>query len=84
MHLMRKRRNRRLGRTGKKILSLCLVAAILAVCIKVAAVSAPYIEKFTQQAAVLSAVLGMPDGGLSLIRQRFADEIEELYTGHGA
>ena len=77
MHLMRKRRNRRLGRTGKKILSLCLVAAILAVCIKVAAVSAPYIEKFTQQAAVLSAVLGMPDGGLSLIRQRFADEIDD-------
>ncbi|MGI5905482.1 MAG: stage II sporulation protein P [Candidatus Pararuminococcus gallinarum] len=74
---MRKRRNRRLGRTGKKILSLCLVAAILAVCIKVAAVSAPYIEKFTQQAAVLSAVLGMPDGGLSLIRQRFADEIDD-------
>lgn len=77
MHLMRKRRNRRLGRTGKKILSLCLVAAILAVCIKAAAVSAPYIEKFTQQAAVLSAVLGMPDGGLSLIRQRFADEIDD-------
>lgn len=77
MHLMRKRRNRRLGQTGKKILSLCLVAAILAVCIKVAAVSAPYIEKFTQQAAVLSAVLGMPDGGLSLIRQRFADEIDD-------
>ncbi|MBC8570381.1 stage II sporulation protein P [Zongyangia hominis] len=73
---MRKRRNRRLGQTGKRAVSLCVLTAVLAVCIKVAAVSAPYIEAFTQKAAVLSAVLGMPDGGLSLIRQRFDDEID--------
>lgn len=76
MLLMRKTRNRRRNISGKKVISLCIAAAILAVCIKVAAVSVPYLEQFTQKAAVLSAVLGMPDGGLSLIRQRFADDIE--------
>ncbi len=68
-------------RTDKKPWLLLAVAAILPVGLILAAVFSVDMSEFTQKAALVSAMINMPEGSLSLLENRFSDKLDKAYYG---
>ncbi|MBE6905433.1 stage II sporulation protein P [Marasmitruncus massiliensis] len=69
--------------SGKRPWILLAVAAILPIGLTIAAVFSVDMSAFTEKAALVSAMISMPEGSLSLLENRFSDKLDkEYYNGN--